>query len=74
MDFNVGDKVFYTHSNGVRVPATVVGLSPEGFIHLEYFQCAIKVVNQQCKMDSMSFATPNPKFTTPPQSFATAAA
>ena len=36
MDFNVGDKVFCTCSNGVRVPATVVGLSPEGFIHLEY--------------------------------------
>ena len=59
MDFNVGDKVFYTHSNGVRVPATVVGLSPEGLIHLEYFQDAIKVVNRQCKMDSISFAIPS---------------
>ena len=43
MDFNVGDKVFYTRSNGVRVPATVVGVAPEGSIHLEYFQDAIKV-------------------------------
>ena len=47
MDFNVGDKVFYTCSNGVCVPATVVGLPPEGLIHLEYFQDAIKVVNRR---------------------------
>ena len=44
MDFNVGDKVFYTCSNGV--PATVAGLSLEGLIHLEYFQDAIEVVNR----------------------------
>ena len=44
MDFNVGDKVFCTRSNGVRVPATMVGLSPKGFIRLEYFQDAIRVV------------------------------
>ena len=59
MDFNVGDKVFYTRSNGVRFPATVVGLSPEGLIHLEYLLDAIKVVNWQCKMDSISFAIPS---------------
>ena len=59
MDFNVGNKVFYTRSNGVRVPATVVGLSPEGFIHLDYFQNVIKVVNRQGKMDSISFAIPS---------------
>ena len=45
MDFNIADKVFYTRSNGVRVAATVLGLSPEGLVHLEYFQDAIKVVN-----------------------------
>ena len=61
MDFNVGAKVFYTHSNGVRVSATVVGLSPEGLIHLKYFQDAIKVVNRQCKkkMDTNFFAIPS---------------
>ena len=37
--------MFCTCSNGVHVPATVVGLSQEGCIHLEYFQDAIKVVN-----------------------------
>ena len=41
MDFNVGDKVFYTRSNGVCVPATVVRFAPriwqEGSVHLEYF-------------------------------------
>ena len=35
MDFNIGDKVFYTRSNGVRLPATVVGYAPEGSVHLE---------------------------------------
>ena len=30
MDFNVGDRVFYTRSNGVRVLATVVGFAPDG--------------------------------------------
>ena len=43
MDFNVGDKGIYTRSNWVCGTAIVV--SPEGFIHLEYFQDAIKVVN-----------------------------
>ena len=37
MDFNVGDRVFYTRSNGVRVPATMVGFVPDGLVHLEYF-------------------------------------
>ena len=35
MDLN---EVFYTGSNGVRVPALVVRFSPKGFIHLEHFK------------------------------------
>ena len=47
-----------TRSNGVRVPATVVGFAPDGFVHLEYFRDAVKVVNRQCKVKSISFAIP----------------
>ena len=59
MGFNVGDRVFYTRSNGVRVPATVVGFAPDGLVHLEYFRDAVKVVNRQCKVESISFAIPS---------------
>ena len=48
--------MFYTRSNGVRVPATVVGFAPDGLVHLEYFRDAVKVVNGQCKVESISFA------------------
>ena len=51
--------MFYTRSNGVRVPATVVGFAPDGLVHLEYFQDAVKVVNRQCKVESISFAIPS---------------
>ena len=37
MDFNVGDGVFYTRSNGVQVGAIVVGFAPDGLVHLEHF-------------------------------------
>ena len=30
MDLSLGDRVFYTRSNGVRVPATVVGMAEMG--------------------------------------------
>ena len=40
-------------SNSVRVPATVVGMAGDGLIHLEYYQDALRVVNRQCKMESM---------------------
>ena len=40
-------------ANGVRVPATVVGMAGDGLIHLEYYQDALRVVNRQCKMESM---------------------
>ena len=56
MDLNLGDRVFYTRSNGVRVPATVVGMAGDGLIHLGYYQDALRVVNRQCKVESISFA------------------
>ena len=59
MDFGLGDWVFYTRSNGVRVLATVVGMAGDGHIHLRYYQDALKVVNRQCKMESISFAIPS---------------
>ena len=43
--------MFYTRSNGMRVPATVVGFAPDGLLHLEYIQDAVKVVNRQCKVE-----------------------
>ena len=69
MDLSLGDRVFYTRSNGMRVPATVVGMAGDGFIHLEYYQDALRVVNRQCKMESISFAIPStssPPHCTPP--------
>ena len=30
MDLSLGDRVFYTRSNGVRVPTTVVGMVGDG--------------------------------------------
>ena len=51
--------MFYTCSNGVRVPATVVGFVPDGLVHLEYFRDTVKVVNRQCKVESVSFAIPS---------------
>ena len=53
MDLSLGDRVFYTRSNGVRVLATVVGMVGDGLIHLEYYQDALRVVNGQCKMESI---------------------
>ena len=34
MDLDIGDKVFYTKSTGLRVPAKVVGCSDEGYVDL----------------------------------------
>ena len=59
VDLSIGDKVFYTRSNGVRVLATVVGTAEDGLFHLEYYQDALKVVNGQCKMESISFTIPS---------------
>ena len=38
MDLSVGDRVFYTRSNGLQLPATVVGTAEDGLLHLEYYQ------------------------------------
>ena len=67
MDLSLGDRVFYTHSNGVRVPATVVRMAGDGLIHLEYYQDALRAVNRQCKMESM--CTPPPLVVPHPLSF-----
>ena len=37
VDLSLGDRVFYTRSNSVRVSATVVGMAGDGLIHLEYY-------------------------------------
>ena len=59
MDLSIGDRVFYTRSNGLRPPATVVGTAEDGLLHLEYYQDGFRVVNRQCKMESISFAIPS---------------
>ena len=51
--------MFYTRSNGLRPPATAVGTAEDGLLHLEYYQDGVRVVNRQCKMESISFAIPN---------------
>ena len=38
MDLSIGDRVFCTQANGVRVPATVVTTVQEGLFHLEYYR------------------------------------
>ena len=59
MDLSIGDRVFYTRSNGLRPPATVVGTTEDGLLHLKYYQDGLRVVNRQCKMESISFAIPS---------------
>ena len=53
----LGDRVFYTCSNGVGVPAQVVETSRECFAQLEYYQDAVKVENGH--PISISFAIPS---------------
>ena len=50
--------MFYTRSNGLQPPATVVGTAKDGLLHLEYYQDAFGVVNRRCKMESITFAIP----------------
>ena len=50
------DRVFYTRSDGLRPPATVVGTAEDGLLHLECYQDGLRVVNRQRKLDSSSFA------------------
>ena len=59
MDLSIGDRVFYTRSNGLRPPATVVGTAEDRLLHLEYYQDGLRVVNRQCKVESISFAIPS---------------
>ena len=59
MDLSIGDRVFYTRSNGLRPPTTVVGTAEDRILHLEYYQDGLRVVNRQCKMESISFAIPS---------------
>ena len=59
MDLSIGDRVFYTRSNGLRPRATVVGTTEDGPLHLEYYQDGLRVVNRRCKMESISFAIPS---------------
>ena len=59
MDLGIGDRVFYTRSNGLRPCATVVGTAEDGLLHLEYYQDGLRVVDRQCKMESISFAIPS---------------
>ena len=59
MDLSIGDRVLYTRSNGLRPPATVVGTAEDGLLHVEYYQDGLRVVNMQCKMESISFAIPS---------------
>ena len=58
INLSIGDRVFYTCSNGLR-PATVVGTAEDGLLRLEYYQDGLRVVNRQCKMVSISFAIPS---------------
>ena len=66
MDLDIGDKVFYTRSTGLRVPAQVVGRSDEGYVELEYHQDGVRVVNHCCPMDAVSFGIPG--WDSPPSS------
>ena len=38
------------------------GLRPTAYSTLEYFRDAVKVVNRQCKVESISFAIPSADF------------
>ena len=59
MDLSIGDRVSCTRSNGLQPPATMVGTAEDGLLHLEYYQGGLRVVNRQCKMESISFAIPS---------------
>ena len=45
-----GDRVFYTRSARLRVPAKVVCLLHDGHVELEYDQGGVRVVNHRCPM------------------------
>ena len=55
MELSIGDRVFYTRSNGLRVPAKVVGVLHNGHVKLEYDQGGV-----QGRQSSMPYALPSP--------------
>ena len=59
IELSIGDRVFYTRSAGLRVPAKVVGLLHDGHVELEYDQRGVRVVNHRCPMDPISFGIPS---------------
>ena len=59
MELIIGDRMFYTMSTGLQVPAKVVGLLHNGRVELEYDQGGVRVVNHRCPMDSISFGIPS---------------
>ena len=56
---SIGDRVFYTRTNGLRLPAMVVGMADDGLLQLEYYQDGLRALNWQCQMESISFAIPS---------------
>ena len=62
MDLGIADRVFYTRTNGLRPPTMVVATAEDGLLHLEYYQDGLRVVNRQCKMESISAAQHTVKF------------
>ena len=56
IDLSVGDGVFYTQCNAVRVHAIVVRIAEDGLFRLEYYRDALKVVNGPCNIESIFFA------------------
>ena len=59
MELSIGDRVFYTTSTRLRVPAKVVGLWHDGHVELECDQGGVQAVNHRCSMDSISFGIPS---------------
>ena len=56
MDLSIGDRVFYTRSNGLQPLDTVVGMAADRLFQFDYYQDGLRVVNRQCKIESISFA------------------
>ena len=59
MELSIGDRVVYTRSTGLRVPAKVVGLLQDGHVELEYDQGGVQAIYHRCPTDSISFGIPN---------------
>ena len=59
MEVSIGDRVFYTRSTGLWVPAKVFGLLHNGHVELECDQGGVRAVNHRCPMISISFGIPS---------------